>query len=124
MFDCKSERKSIGKREREGRDKRRRERVERIHGGKVIENQSFILPVVTVESTVTRSFVFSRSFLNIPWYFAEFLVKERWSMEDNRGFRELIVFFNFPLNIECRESVGWLEFKRIGISFSKRDHSN
>lgn len=45
-------------------------------------------------------------------------------MEDNRGFRELIVFFNFPLNIECRESVGWLEFKRIGISFSKRDHSN
>lgn len=61
MFDCKSERKSIGKREREGRDKRRRERVERIHGGEVIENQSFILPVVTVESTVTRSFVFSRS---------------------------------------------------------------
>lgn len=97
------ERKRIGKQEWEGIREEEKDWTD--SRGEVIENQPFILSVLwKVRYTIVC--FFPRSFLNIPWYFGEFLVKERWSAEDNRGFWELIASFNFPLSIDAEKTVG------------------
>lgn len=94
-----------GERKRIGKQERRR-KIERIHEARLLKTSRLFFLYVLWKVRYTIVCFFPRSFLNIPWYFGEFLVKERWSAEDNRGFWELIASFNFPLSIDAEKTVG------------------